>query len=260
MNRPSRFPTLDRFCLAAQVPEPRERGMRFSSRRYPAIAEFLQPFGPWGGRTLLDLGGGIGGLSVVLHERLGGTYDVADFAPFPTPVGRDLAEFGIRRYLPADLSRPDGLDPLPGGYDAVLFVEVLEHLLVDPVRFFRRVAEHLAPAGLLLVTTPNQARMHNRIGLLLGRSIRESDIYPDDPRLAYGHVMEYTLGDLVGYAHRAGYALLDSRVVQNPPGRPEDRLRRWGAAVLNRPAFRSLGLGDDLLVLFQKTQPLPPRS
>jgi SAM-dependent methyltransferase len=249
---PFQYPVLDRFCESAQVPELRQRGMRFSSRRYPAIVDFLGPHGPWKDRQLLDLGGGVGGLAVVLHEKFGGRYDIADFAPFPPRAGADLSEFGIRSYYPADLSKPDGLDRLPNDYDAVLFVEVLEHLLIQPVRFFRALAGHLSPGGRLLVTTPNQARLRNRLALLRGRTIREPDIFPDDPNVAYGHVMEYTLSDLNGFARRAGYSVVETRVVQNPPGSPSDRVRGWGAAVLNRPAMRALALGDDLMALYQK--------
>jgi SAM-dependent methyltransferase len=250
MIGPSRFPVLDQFCREAEVPEPRARGMGFSSRRYPAIADFLEPFGPWSNRTVLDLGGGVGGLAVVLHERFGGTYDVSDFAPFPPKAGFDLTRFGIRRYLAADFSRSDGLDVLPRDYDAILFVEVLEHLLVDPVRFFRKVADHLAPQGLFLVTTPNQARLRNRLELLRGRSIREKDIFPEETGVAFGHVMEYTTSDLEGYARRAGFSPVATRIVQNPPGDPRDRKRRWGASLLNRPALRGLALGDDVMALF----------
>ncbi len=252
------FPVLERFFRIAEVPESRSATMRFSSRRYPGIVDFLAPYGPFQGRTILDLGGGVGGLSVVLHERFGGRYDVADFAPFPPRAGAELAEFGVRSYLRADLSRPEGLDGLPTGYDGILFVEVLEHLLVDPVRLFRRIGEHLSPSGWLLLTTPNQARLRSRFRLLLGRSIRETGLFPDQEGISYGHVMEYTLADLAGFLERSGLVLAASTIVQNPPGRANDRLRRWGTGLLNRPSIRTLALGDDLVLLARRAPATAP--
>jgi len=52
-------------------------------------------------------------------------------------------------------------------FDAVFAGEVMEHLF-DPDHFLDEVYRVLKPKGILVLTTPNLASLHNRIALLLG--------------------------------------------------------------------------------------------
>lgn len=47
-------------------------------------------------------------------------------------------------------------------YDMVLFCEILEHLLVDPVDVMAKLKSMLKPGGSLVLTTPNVFSRHNR--------------------------------------------------------------------------------------------------
>lgn len=96
--------------------------------------------------------------------------------------------------------------PLPEGAFAVtLASEVFEHLPECPEHLLNRLARVTAPGGIVGVTIPNQARLVNRVRLLLGRSILEapSSAY-HRPWMGYGHLHEYTLGELRTDFHDPG--------------------------------------------------------
>lgn len=64
-------------------------------------------------------------------------------------------------------------------FDVVLFCEIIEHLLMDPVKVLREIKRILKPSGRLILTTPNVARLENVSKILAG-----DNIY--DPYSAYG--------------------------------------------------------------------------
>ncbi|MBI4604058.1 MAG: methyltransferase domain-containing protein [Planctomycetes bacterium] len=72
--------------------------------------------------------------------------------------------------LVADLER-DPLEGLPGaagGFDAVVALEVLEHL-TDPLAALRRLAALARPGGGIAVSLPNELALPARLKVLLGR-------------------------------------------------------------------------------------------
>jgi SAM-dependent methyltransferase len=89
-----------------------------------------------------------------------------------------------------------------GSFDVVLFCEVLEHLLLDPLFSLREIQRVLKPGGTLILTTPNVARLENIARLLTGENVY-------DPYSGYGpygrHNREYTLGELRGLLDHAGF-------------------------------------------------------
>jgi SAM-dependent methyltransferase len=77
--------------------------------------------------------------------------------------------------------------------DVVVFGEVLEHMTNDPMHAMREISRVLKPDGLLVLTTPNVARIENVVALLEGRNLY-------DPYSGYGpygrHNREYTRDEL----------------------------------------------------------------
>ena len=73
-------------------------------------------------------------------------------------------------------------EPFPFGaatYDVVFFCEILEHLQHDPLAVLAEIKRVLTPNGVLILTTPNVARLENRVRLLAGVNIY-------DPYSGYG--------------------------------------------------------------------------
>jgi 2-polyprenyl-3-methyl-5-hydroxy-6-metoxy-1,4-benzoquinol methylase len=249
---------LPAFWAAAGLPFERRPYLEFQARRYDSIARFLEPHGPWDHRTVLDLGGGVGSLAVALHARLGGHYHLADFFAPSETLRSALAARGVSDSYRIDLTDPDPLAAAPTRYDAILFVEVLEHLMVNPILLFRKLATHLNPGGLLFLTTPNQARLSNRWKLMWGRSIKEPGRYPLEEAGVYGHVIEYTLSELTSLTGYAGFVPVGARIVQQVPTLLPTRTHRLGVRLLNSSWASRAELGDDILALYRKTDgPLP---
>lgn len=89
-----------------------------------------------------------------------------------------------------------------GRYDLILFCEVLEHFTMDPMRALRELSRVLKPEGMMVLTTPNVARMENVIAFLEGRNIY-------DPYSGYGphgrHNREYSRHELHMLLRHAGF-------------------------------------------------------
>jgi SAM-dependent methyltransferase len=62
----------------------------------------------------------------------------------------------------------ESIPRLPGGYEAVLAGDTLEHLN-EPERMLRMIRDALPPGGRLFLSVPNVANLHVRLNLLCGR-------------------------------------------------------------------------------------------
>ncbi|MBI3410533.1 MAG: methyltransferase domain-containing protein [Planctomycetes bacterium] len=98
-------------------------------------------------------------------------------------------------------------DPFPfadAEFDVVLFCEILEHLLENPLQPLLEIGRVLKPGGVLILTTPNVARLENIARLLAGENIY-------DPYSAYGpygrHNREYTMTELKRLLGHAGFSV-----------------------------------------------------
>jgi SAM-dependent methyltransferase len=118
---------------------------------------------------ILELGTFLGAVSVTL-QRLGYELTASDIPEF-------VQNAALQRRLKAEgipLIGSNLKDPLPfpsGQFDVVLMCEVLEHLNFNPLPALAEINRVLAPNGMLLIGTPNAARLSARIRLLLGKSI-----------------------------------------------------------------------------------------
>jgi len=242
------------FWAEAEIPTERWPYLEFSARRYPPIARALSAVAPLGDRRVLDLGGGVGGLAVVLHAWLGGSYELAEFSAPTEPHMNALRARGVTGGHRVDLTALRPLEGLPDDYDGILFVEVLEHLLVNPLLLFRDVWDHLKPGGFLFLTTPNMARLGSRMRLLAGRSIKEVGRYPLRPGEVMGHVVEYTRAELDQILTTEGFAPASHRVIQQVPAVRPSALQRLGVRLLNWDALARFELGDDILALYRKVE------
>jgi 2-polyprenyl-6-hydroxyphenyl methylase/3-demethylubiquinone-9 3-methyltransferase len=117
---------------------------------------------PLDGRTALDVGCGAGLLAEPL-ARLGATVTGLDAAPELIAVAREHA---AGQGLEIDY-RAGELEGLEGQFDLVTCMEVIEHV-ADPAAFVRALARHLAPGGLLIMSTPNATGMSKLMMITIG--------------------------------------------------------------------------------------------
>jgi SAM-dependent methyltransferase len=87
-------------------------------------------------------------------------------------------------------------------FDVVLFCEVIEHLLMDPLAALREINRVLRRGGRLIVTTPNVNRLDNVMSMIAGRNIYD----PYSGHGPYGrHNREYTRDELIHLVEFAGF-------------------------------------------------------
>jgi 2-polyprenyl-3-methyl-5-hydroxy-6-metoxy-1,4-benzoquinol methylase len=128
----------------------------------------------------------------------------------------------LRRYAQAgaivDLEQ---LLALPGGFDAVVAGDILEHLAA-PERFVGLIHAALRPGGALLVSVPNVANIVVRAELLAGRfEYRERGI------LDRTHRVFFTRRRLREVLRRAGFAIEAESASPLPLYLVFPRLPRW---------------------------------
>jgi SAM-dependent methyltransferase len=104
-------------------------------------------------------------------------------------------------------------------FDYVLFAETLEHIFAPPTDVLREVLRIIKPGGRLLLTVPNIAIMKKRLGLLLGHNPLPD---PDDrlkthPTHGHGHVHEYTRNEIAAVCRRAGFQVVNLRMIWKSP-------------------------------------------
>ena len=99
-------------------------------------------------------------------------------------------------------------------FDVVLFCEMLEHMLMDPMHTLREIHRVLKPGGALVLTTPNVARIENVLRLVHG-----SNMY--DPYSGFGpygrHNREYTRHELHLLLEFAGFEVESSKTADGHP-------------------------------------------
>jgi SAM-dependent methyltransferase len=121
---------------------------------------------PFLGRQVLEVGAGIGGNTLLLHD------DGADWTCLePDPELREELERRLREH-PAtrDCTVLGGTVaglPADAVYDTVLYIDVLEHIEDDRGEI-ARVAAHLAPGGHLIVVAPAHEFLFSRFDAEIG--------------------------------------------------------------------------------------------
>ena len=151
--------------------------------------------------------------------------------PSAYAAGFAREEFGLevieQDLLTADLE--------PGGYDAIALGDVIEHL-TDPLTALERIAELLAPGGVLYLTIPDSgSRLARRMGA------RWWSVIPT-------HVQYFSRASIALLLRRAGFAPLRSA----PRRRPSPSATTSAGSAATRPrlarvatrALELVGLAD----------------
>jgi ubiquinone/menaquinone biosynthesis C-methylase UbiE len=152
------------------------------------------------GATILDIGCGDGTAAATSATALAGH----------TIVGVDWSQDALRRaatrltYTVRGELGGTGLPFATGSADAVLFSEVIEHL-VDPDAALDELRRVLRPGGHLMLSTPNLAAWYNRLLLLAGVQPVFSEV---SMRGIHGRPGTQVVGHLRLYTARALRSLL----------------------------------------------------
>jgi 2-polyprenyl-3-methyl-5-hydroxy-6-metoxy-1,4-benzoquinol methylase len=152
-------------------------------------------------------------------------------------------------------------EPLPfsdGQFAVVTFSEVLEHLPMERVHFvLSEIARVVRPNGILIVSSPNQASLENRVRLLKGKSILDLPTEADSANGMFGHIRLYTPSEVVSKLAMLGFRLERSEIETNISGyrASAKSLRRRMYALYERLEERIgmlRGLGDTYYLAFRK--------
>lgn len=143
--------------------------------------------------------------------------------------------------------------PFEGSFEIVLFCEVIEHLVGDPIGALRRIKDKLSPGGLLILTTPNVNRLENIAKMMSGQNMY-------DPISGYGvygrHNREYNKHELFLMLDHVGFDLevMFSADVHENLSNHYFPTHRIAKAILSTPN-RGHDLGQYLFVRARNTRP-----
>ncbi|MBK5938455.1 class I SAM-dependent methyltransferase [Halochromatium roseum] len=134
----------------------------------------------------------------------------ADYIGFTEQVG--FERLGCDAYFALDLEQPpllsaahdDPQRPAAQSYDLIVFAEVLEHLVVNPVELMSALLKLLKPDGFLYLTTPNLFRAELREQWLALENPQQ--IYPaaDGNWDRHHHHCEFGAAELLRFLEQAG--------------------------------------------------------
>lgn len=145
-------------------------------------------------------------------------------------------------------------DVLPyadGSFDYILFCEVLEHMTNDPLKAVLELKRILKPGGVMILTTPNAARLENVMAFMDGRNIY-------DPFSAYGpygrHNREYTRHELHLLMTHCGFESEVGFTANVYPDHPSKQVNaRAVNAVISQVRHRENDLGQYLFGRWRNT-------
>jgi methionine biosynthesis protein MetW len=184
----------------------------------------LRELVPSRARRVLDVGCGAGALGGALREERG--IEVMGLELSSDAAAR--ARQRLDAVVEADL---DELEELPferGGFDAMVFGDVLEHLR-DPHRLLRALRPWLADDGVLVCSIPNVGHWSVVLPLLT----QDRWPYADAGLLDRTHVHFFTLAEAELMLRDCGFAI-ESAATTNPAQSPPpavDHLARFLAAL-----------------------------
>jgi hypothetical protein len=129
-----------------------------------------------------------------------------DYIGFTKKVCEQVA--GCERHFEIDLNNPATIAEHLSGqlqtYDLVIFTEILEHLIINPIELIAQLLNLLNDEGHLYLTTPNFYRKQN-LSLIQARH-NPQPVYPGAQANwdAHFHHREYCLKELLAMIEQAG--------------------------------------------------------
>lgn len=140
---------------------------------------------------VLDIGGGDGAISELIYNK-GNAVITLDFP-------RVIATAKSRKFLLLVAAEATYLPFKSECLDTIFCGEVIEHIL-DVERFLAEMHRVLKPQGKLILTTPNIARLRNRLAMLIG------DVTPwHEWNKKFSHIRYWTPQTLIACLEQSGF-------------------------------------------------------
>lgn len=154
--------------------------------------------------SVLDVGGGSGNLCILLKHLLGCNVSMVDrLDEFDDEHERVMGNRqDVMNRLHAANIKFLNADPFMDTYfedekfDIILNFDVIEHLPHGVPGFISKMYHLLKHEGALIVSTPNQVHIKNRLNALLGRNTWEDFEYYITTDYFFGHIRELTYKEL----------------------------------------------------------------
>lgn len=157
---------------------------RLERERYWRSLQFFTRLSLPSPARILEVGGGQ--LAVLCKHLFGDDCTVGDISNrFSAPLDRQGIPLIECNLLSTDF--PEAREQ----YDALVLLEVIEHLPLPPYVVFERAKSFLKPGGLIFITTPNLFRLRNLMRMIAGVEFLDRFMLPM-PGHGLGHQLEYT--------------------------------------------------------------------
>jgi SAM-dependent methyltransferase len=217
---------------------------RLHRYRYAALLDALRPVPK--GAHVLEVGVTPGQCTQLLVEA-GYRVSGVDLNPTNRKALWDRLGVEVRQ---ANLER----EPIPfddNTFEAIVFSEVIEHLVYSPLPVLREFHRVLRPGGRAVISTPNElyakSRMRTLLRVLLWRSLSTTKEFRHQMQLEgeeryTTHSRTYTMGELSWLVKTAGFRLAEQRFVAawERVGLNEGRFMRHPLRVIAKRAFYGL--------------------
>lgn len=113
-------------------------------------------------------------------------------------------------------------------FDLILFLEMFEHLRIDPISTLKEIYRILKPGGIIFLETTNLYSLRNILKFNLGRGI--NDGYEEFNKLHtighMGHVREYSTREMKKFLIRTGLKIIDMKYVMINSGQRKSFFRK----------------------------------
>jgi glycosyltransferase involved in cell wall biosynthesis/SAM-dependent methyltransferase len=213
------------------------------------------------GQTILELGANPYFTTTLLYKFREAELHLANFFSQSEHEGKqrvkihqtgESVEYAYKQFNIEDAAFPYTDDT----FDVVLFCEIIEHLLSDPVHAVVEIRRVLKPGGILVLTTPNVVRLDNVRKIIGGENVY-------DPYSGYGpygrHNREYTQEELFSLLSANGFGVSTMFTADVNPGHTSSSVSLDRIAPLVR--HRQTDLGQYIFCqssVNQATKKLPP--
>lgn len=195
------------------------------------------------GQSVLELGANPYFTTTLLHKFREADLHLANFFSQSEKEGKqsvtirqtgEIIEYSYKQFNIEDETFPYADD----SFDVVLFCEIIEHLLSDPVHALVEIRRVLKPGGTLVLTTPNVVRLDNVRKIIGGENVY-------DPYSGYGpygrHNREYTQEDLFNLLTINGFTISTMFTADVNPGHTSSSVPLEKIAPLVRHRQTDLG-------------------